>query len=204
MHIVYKLTVMGNTRQEAINGKIRYRLENQLGGHWIWDGELQGLVTDTLVKEADLERFLGDLHAGPDKAVFAGLKKLSLAPNLKVSTARIAKFVAKALLDDVNDKTREVLNQARRDRGIYSVNTSCYRRGWVIDGQPAVSISLQRTLDTKLNLREFIARFPQDGLVGLLVVDMTKPDFQSAMAVTKVIGLLGKKLRPICSFPFRT
>jgi hypothetical protein len=193
--LVYKLTVMGNTRQEAINGKIRYRLENQLGGHWIWDDELQGLVTDTLVKEADLETFLGDLQAGPDKAVLAGVKKIALAPNLKVSTASTAKFVAKALLDDVNNKIREVLDQARRDRGIYSVNTSCYRRGWVVDGQPAVSLSLQRTLDTKLNLREFIARFPQDGLVGLLVIDITKPDFQSSMAVTKVIGLLGGKNR---------
>jgi hypothetical protein len=69
--LVYKLTVRGNTPQEAISGKIRYRLENQLGGHWIWDDELQCLVTDTLVKEADLETFLGDLQAGPDKAVLA-------------------------------------------------------------------------------------------------------------------------------------
>lgn len=193
--LVYKLTTMGNIHQEAIRGKIRYRLENQFGGHWIWDDELQGLVTDTVVKETDLETFLENLPASPDKAVFAGLKNLALAPHLKVSPASMAKFVAKALLDDVSDQIRKILDQARRDREIYRVNTSCYRRGWVVNGQPAVSISFQRTLDTRLNLREFVVRFPQDDLAGLLVVDMTKPDFQSSMAVTRVIGLLGEKNR---------
>ena len=193
--LVYKLTVTEKARQEAISGKLRYRLENQMGGHWIWDDELQCLVTDTLVAETDLPPFLNDLRIGPDKAIFTGLKNVALAPNLKVSTDSMAKFVAKALLDEVSDKIREVLDQARRDRGIYSIHTSCYRRSWVVDGQPAVSIALQRTLDTRLNLREFIARFPQDGLVGLLVVDLTKPDFQSSMVVTKVIGILGEKNR---------
>ena len=103
--------------------------------------------------------------------------------------------MAQALLDDVAPAINKSLLQYQQNRTKYSINRKCDRRGWVVDGQPAVSISIRSELEYKDDLSAYAATTQNaNDLIGLHVLDKTKP-FESSMEITGIVGNLGESDR---------
>lgn len=192
---IYKLATTGSRQINEVGRKLKYRLEGRFKRHWHWDDEMECLLTDTPQSEADLMTALTDLWNEQEEIFKESLESIALAPDLKASTKGIANFVANSLLNDVAQEIRDTLAQFTQDKGKYYISLECNRYGWVVDGHPAVSASIRSSLDYKGDLKTFINQYPNDDLIGLHVIDKTKPDFQSSMEITGVVGKLGESNR---------
>ncbi len=186
----YQLTLTGSSRAKEIGGKLRYRLQNKFGGHWYWDNEQKCLLTDKFVSDDQIGQTLQSLWSETDKVFQQNLERINHAPDLHPSLQGVANFVAHALLGDVERKIDATLATYRQDKGTYYINLICNRFGWVVNGQPAVSLSIRSNIDYKDDLKTFMAQHPNDDIIGLYATDKTKP-YNSAMEITKIIGKLG-------------
>ena len=189
---VYKLDTVGAHHINKVGRKLRYRLESRFKGHWYWDDEIKCLITDTPQDEANITTALTDLWNSQDEIFKNSLEMMTLISDIEPSSKGIADFVAKALLNDISQEIRDTLAEFKQDKGKYLINLECNRYGWVVQGHPAVSASIRSTLDYKGDLKSFAAEYPDDDLIGLHVIDKTKPDFQSSMEITAIAGKLGE------------
>lgn len=192
---VYTLSISGKkTSGNEIGGKLRFRLQNAFNTHWYWDKEKQYLLTDAPITGENIEGVLKQVWVESDSPL-KDLETITLAPDIQPSTQGIADFVAHALLDDVQDGIEAVLAKATQEKEKHSIRLVCKRFGWVVDGQPAVSISVRSELKYKGDLNDFIRENPNDNLIGLHALDKTKPKFGSAMEITEIVGKLGENNR---------
>ncbi len=190
----YRLTLIGSLDANEIGGKLRYRLQNIFGGHWDWDREQKCLLADKFIDNKQLSDTLQTLWAETDKIFQQNIESIDHAPNLSPSTQGIAKFVAQALLQDVEGQIKNTLTKSRQDKGRYYINLICNRYGWEVNGQPAVSLSIRSNIDYKDDLKTFILKNPNQDVQGLYVTDKTKP-FNAAMEITAIIGSIGEQNR---------
>ena len=108
------------------------------------------------------------------------------------STQGVANFVARSLQDDFSRPINNALAKHRREEKTHYVNLKSHLRGWVVDGDPAVSISITSELEAKLDLKTYLATHSDSAkLRGLNVTDKTK-SFQTSMPITGVVGRLGE------------
>lgn len=85
-----------------------------------------------------------------------------------------ADFVAKGLFFDIWGDIRGVLRGKVVDLGDVRVERVHEIRGWVVDGQPAVSISVSSQLIYKQDLKDFASKNDTpEQLIGLWVADKT-------------------------------
>ncbi|HMR68132.1 MAG TPA: hypothetical protein PKE64_29315, partial [Anaerolineae bacterium] len=190
----YQLALTGSLSANEVGGKLRYRLQNKFGGHWYWDSEHKCLLTDKLVSDKQIDQTLQALWSETDKTFQQNLEGISYVPDLHPSAQGLARFVAHALLQDVERKIEETLAAHRQSKDTYSINLICTRFGWVVNGQPAVSLSIRSNIDFKDDLKGFMAKRPKENILGLYVTDKTKP-FNSAMEITKIVGKIGENNR---------
>ncbi|GAB4427900.1 MAG: hypothetical protein Kow0031_08000 [Anaerolineae bacterium] len=190
----YRLTLTGSLSANEIGGKLSYRFLNKFGGHWYWDSEHECLLTDVPISDEQIRRALEELWKEADTIFQQNLEMISHDPELHPSARGVANFVAHALLRDVEQDIDATLARYRQNKGAYYIKLVCNRFGWVVNGQPAVSLSIRSNIDLKDDLRTFLAEHPGDDIVGLYVTDKTKP-FNTAMEITKVIGKIGERNR---------
>lgn len=96
------------------------------------------------------------------------------------------------MLDDVAPAISKSLLQHRQEKEKYFVNLVCDRYGWVVYGQPAVSISIQSELEYKDDLKAYAATVQNvNDLIDLHVFDKTK-SFERSMEITEIVGKLGE------------
>ena len=187
----YKLKVSGSDNVDEIGYALCYRLKTKFRGHWYWDEEGKHLLTDKPQDEEAMNNYLKELWEKREE-VFRSLETIKMTPAHKASTQGIANFVAKALLDDVAPAINKSLLQHQQKRTKYFINLKCDRRGWVVDGHPAVSISIRSELEYKDDLAAYAATVQNaKDLIGLHVLDKTKP-FESSMEITEIVGKLGE------------
>ena len=190
----YKLKVSGSDNVDEIGYTLRYRLKTKFRGHWYWDEEGKRLLTDKPQAEEAMNNYLKELWEKREE-VFRSLETVEMTPAYRASTQGIANFVAQALFDDVTPAINESLLQHQQNRAKYFINRKCDRRGWVVDGHPAVSISVRSELEYKGDLTTHAATIQNiNDLIGLHVFDQTKP-FESSMEITEIVGKLGEDSR---------
>ncbi|MCB0192589.1 MAG: hypothetical protein KDJ65_11655 [Anaerolineae bacterium] len=190
----YQLTLIGSLSANEIGGKLKYRLQNKFDGYWYWDSEQECLLANLLISQEQIDQTLKDLWAETDRTFQQNLEGISHTPDLSPSTSGIAKFVAHALLQAVENKIEAKLTTHRQDKGTYYINLICTRFGWVVNGLPAVSLSIRSNIDFKDDLKAFMTKRPNDNIVGLFATDKTKP-FNTAMEITKIVGEIGEHNR---------
>ena len=187
----YKLKVSGSDNVDKIGYTLRYRLETKFRGHWYWDKEGKHLLTDKPQAEELMNNYLNELWEKQEE-VFRSLETIKIASAYQATTQGIADFVAQALLNDVVPDINKSLFQHRQKKEKYFINLACFRYGWVVDGHPAVSISIRSELEYKDDLAAYAATVQNaNDLIGLHVLDKTKP-FESSMKITEIIGNLGE------------
>lgn len=192
--IIYKLGTIGSRSLNEVGRKLRYRLQNQYKGHWYWDEEIGCLITDTPLIENNIQKILEELWNEEDKFFAESLETLTIVSEIQPSLKGKANFAAHALLGDIDNEIKRELKKFSENKDDYSIDLECRRFGWVVNDAPAVSISIRSNLNYKGDLQKFIAKFPNDSLIGLHVTDKTKP-FDSSMEITEVIGKIEEKRR---------
>ena len=162
----YELEI-GGTERNLIGGKLAYRLLREVGGHWVWTSNR--LVTDNPQDDDRLEAIVSSLWRDqPD--TYKDLRGLrcdeSWLPNAQVP----ADFVARGLFRDIYADIRNVLATHEHDLGSARVERAHEVRGWVVDGEPSVSLSISSRLIYRSDLAEYARSVTRpDDLKGLWV-----------------------------------
>ncbi len=190
---LYQLKVSGYVNLDEIGGKACYRLQTKFGGHWKWDKEKKFVITDSPQDEPAIRQILQEIWETSDKEdALRSLESIEVCPNDAASTHGVANFVARSLQDDFSGTINKALAKHRREEKTYYVNLKCRLRGWVVNNQPAVSVSITSELESKIDLKIYLGTHSDPAqLKGLNVTDKTKP-FQTSMPITGIVGRLGE------------
>lgn len=153
-----------------IGGKLSYRLRKAFKGHWVWTNHR--IVTDAPQSQAETMKLVKKLwQEQPD--VFKDLREINPDPDWRLTPKAQANFVVRGLLADVDAKIRRVLARKAQNLGNTRVERVYKTRGWVVQGQPAMSISISSHMAHKQDLKAYAASrisTPED-LIGLKVGD---------------------------------
>lgn len=191
---VYSVKTITLDSKDKIGRKLSYQLQKKFSGYWHWDNISQCLITNILLSEDKLHQFILQLWQSSNDDIFKNsLESIALTDEITPSHQGIADFVAQKLLQYLNPQIRENLAKLTQNKGKYTIGYECQKYGCVVDNHPSVSISLKSKLDYKGTLKDYLTTIKTtDELIGLHVTDITKPDFQSAMTITSVVGKLGE------------
>ena len=167
----YKLNISGNADITTIGGKLSYRLRAKFGGRWVWTSN--HLLTDS--PNSEIINVVQELwKEQPD--IFKHLQGVQPA-NWKPSPQAQADFVARGLVAELHKGIQSVLAENAEDIGNARVERVYTIRGWVVDSNPAISISIASRLIYKQDLKTYIASNKQRNLkeliTGLWVAEKT-------------------------------
>ena len=192
---LYQLKVNGSAPLDEIGRKVGYRLQTKFGNHWNWDKVEKYLITDCSQQvESSLSEVLQEIwKTSTEEDILRSLEKIiKVSPNHKAANQGIADFVASSLQNDFSRNIKKALEEYRREENTYYVHRRCNLRGWTVDNHPAVSVSLSSELEYKGDLKNYIATYGHNEILGLHVKDKTKPSFQNSMKITGIVGKLGE------------
>jgi len=167
----YNLQVKGGDLS-TIGGKLSYRLRRKFLGHWVWTGNR--VITDTPQDSAGIMKVVEDLwREQPD--VFRSLHEVRQDSACQPTPQMVADFVARGLFADIDGQLRQLLSSKTQDLGNARIERVYETRGWVIDGKPAVSISVSSHVIHKQDLKTYFVNSCQkpEDLVGVFVRDKT-------------------------------
>jgi hypothetical protein len=165
----YQLEIRGG-EQSTVGGKLCYRLKNTLGGRWAWAGS--NVVTDSPQDKSRIMKVVETLWSEQPE-IFKGLRDVSPLQTWVPDPKTISEFVARALLSDLQKNIQGILVKRKHDLGNAFVERQYELRGWVVNGEPSVSLSLSSRLVLKEDLRAYANRVSPDSLIGLQVADKT-------------------------------
>ena len=190
---LYQPKVNGSVPLDEIGQKVCYRLQTKFSGHWKWDKEKEYVITDSPQDEPAIKQILQEIwETSDDEDVLRSLEGIEIFPNDTASTQGIANFVARSLQDDFSRTINNALAKHRREEKTHYVNLKSHLRGQVVDNHPAVSVSITSEIESKINLKTYLATHSDSAeLKGLNVTDKTK-SFQTSMPITEIVGRLGE------------
>ncbi|MBB1125611.1 Piwi domain-containing protein [Thiospirillum jenense] len=190
---VYQLQTVRGEITKKIGWQLAYRLTNQFKKqHFVWDDDGQVLIADIALEQAEIDAFIKELWQLPIDSFKAALEAMTLAPHLQPSQQGIADFVAHSFLNDIAPHVTKALDQFKRKRENYDVILKADYAGWVVHGQPAISISVSSELQYKHDVKRHAATLSDiNQLIGLSVFDKTKWFFKP-MKITSIVGQLGE------------
>lgn len=165
----YNLKVSGNANIPTIGGKLAYRLRSKYGGRWVWtsnhlltdspSSEFKSVVQDLWKEQPDIFQYLIGVHPN----------------NWKPSPQAQADFVARGLVPELEEKIQTILAQDAKVIGDARIERVYSTRGWAVDGNPAISLSITSNLIYKQDLKTYISRNTQralkESITGLWVAD---------------------------------
>lgn len=192
----YRLDVNGGD-YSTIGGKLSYRLKKSFEGHWAWAGGR--IVTDNPREQSEIMNVVRTLWSEMPE-IFRGLHSVNQVDNWQPSADTIAEFVVRGLLSDKYPQIRQLLDQKRRDLGNAHIERVYDLRGWVVEGQPAVSIAISSNIIFKEDCRTYAKRVKEDELIGLLVGDKTST-FKGE--IVKIAGYLSTERERLLSITKR-
>jgi len=183
---VYRL-IISSGDISTIGGKLSYRLKRDIGGHWVWT--CNRLVSDTERSEDEIMHIVRRLWR-EQPHVYGGLQEVSRDFHWRPTSRATADYVARGLFKDFDRAIRDVLREKRVVLGNAYIERVHEVRGWVVNGEPAVSISVSSHLLDSHDLKWYASKTSTPNeLIGLWVLDKTST---AKGEITEVIGNLGK------------
>ncbi len=155
----------------TIGGKLAYRLQKALPGHWTYSKPW--IITDTPPSDEVVLTKVVEQAWRDDPTVFRGLVALQRLATWQPAAQAHADFVARCLWPELRLETTRLLNTWGASLGgMVQISRLCEVRGWVVQGEPALSISLESRLLTKQDVQTYLknASSPQ-AVIDLLVAD---------------------------------
>ena len=171
----------------AVIDDLLMRFRKAFSGHWIWTG--QHIITDNAPSPVQIDITL-DVLRNEFPAIFAHIESVTENSGWHPTIEDVANFVAHHSMQDYDDAIRRIL----RKHGTRIHNAYVMRdyslRGWEVDGQPALSFTLNSRL---LYLRNVQSIFEQEvDTIGLQVID--KSNARNIGTIAKIAGTI-KDLR---------
>jgi hypothetical protein len=134
----YNLQVRGGDFS-TIGGKLSYRLRKKFPGHWVWTGGK--LLTETPQDVKEVMKVVEELwHEQPD--VFRSLHEVRQDSDSQPTPQMVADFVARGFFTDIDGQIRKLLASKVQDLGNARIERVYETRGWVIEGNPAITFSI--------------------------------------------------------------
>jgi len=166
----YTLEIGGNNRH-TIGGKLAYRFKREFNGHWVWTDNR--LVTDKPKNSDEMMKIVKNLwDEQPD--IFKDLRNVKKDETWNPSSFANAKFVANGLIPDFDREINKILKMNSQEIGESRIERVCDTRGWVINGQSAISISIHSSLIYLKDLKSYLStNSSPEEVVGLWVKDKT-------------------------------
>ncbi|MHC4619373.1 MAG: Piwi domain-containing protein [Planctomycetota bacterium] len=160
--------IAGDGNTNAIGGKLSYRLRKSFPGRWVWS--TWKLISDASKSESEFGRVLTSLWENePD--TFAHLHRIVPIEGWRPTPKEIADFVHRGILSELSYKIRKQLRESQVDLGNAYVERTYVMRGWSVQGEPSVSISISSNLIYKQDLAAYTQTIPdQDELIGIWVL----------------------------------
>jgi hypothetical protein len=181
----YRLSLRGGDIA-TIGGKLAYRLRRMAGGHWtVSHGEVLG---DTLAPPTILEEAARALK-GEQPEIFKALYRIALDTAWQPAAQARADFVARALFPDLHAHMTQLLAGMSQDLGQAQIERVYVVRGWVVAGEPAISLSISSRLMAKQPFATFARQaHGDDALRGIWVGDTTSSLKGQIVEVTGTVG----------------
>jgi hypothetical protein len=172
----------------TVGGKLAFRLQKAFSGHWMWSRPW--IVTDAPQSDEAVKSIIETLWQEQPK-IFQGLYS-ARRDSLWQPTPQVkADFVARGLWADLKPSIMQLLATWSHPLGSsIRVHRSCEVRGWVVQEQPAISVSIDSRLIATRDVQSYAKQLPDSSdLIGLMVADKT-----STMkgTITKVIGTVAQ------------
>jgi len=178
----YRLNITAHDHS-AVGGKLSYRLRRRFGGHWIWTSGI--IVTDSPRGAGEIGSVVESAwkeQPEPFKYLLGVEQMNTWTPNSQVK----ADFVARGLFSDIEREIEDLLRLKKQDLRTAWIERVHESRGWVIQGQPAVSISVSSRLVHKQDLKEFWLSTVDKDLTGLWVAE------KRSTLKGEIVGLAGR------------
>ena len=154
-----------------IGGKLSYRLRKTFQGHWVWIRNR--IITDTHPEIEEIRTVVEALWK-EQADVFKDLRDVQPDVNWHPDPQSQAEFVARGSFLDVESRIRQILAEKNQDLGNAHVERVHDLRGWVVQGKPAVSISISSRLIHREGLKTYYRHLSDvEDLVGMWVIDQT-------------------------------
>ncbi|WP_201365858.1 Piwi domain-containing protein [Dictyobacter formicarum] len=167
-----------------IGGKLAFHFQKRLKGHWFWS--YPWLITDTPQPDEALQSVIEMLWQEQPET-FQQLHAIHRNPTWQPTAQTLADFIARSLWTDIQSSIDPLLaSWSHRLQRNISIQRVCQVRGWVVDGQPALSVSIASRMIAGIDVQTYAQNLadPND-LVGLLVADKTST---LKGTITKVVG----------------
>lgn len=167
-----------------ISGKLAFRLQKVFSGHWVWS--CPWIITDNPQSDEALQSVIETLWLEQPET-FQRLHAIHRNTTWQPTAQVTADFVARSLWSDITSSIEPLLAtwSHRLERNI-RIQRVCAVRGWVVQGQPALSVSITSQLIAGIDVQTYAQQLtdPND-LIGLMVADKTST---LKGTITKIIG----------------
>lgn len=175
-----------------IGGKLAYRLNKFLGGHWI--NISNSLISDMSVKDSDIQSFIDGVNENDVSSPFASITGVAREKYWKPTSRTIADFTARSLLHEksLSKAFEELLSHYETTVKDIRIKRVVKIKACVVNNLPALSLTLKSKLVSNSDLKSFISlkhiESPND-LLGMKVSDKNT-GFEGI--ITNIIGKIGE------------
>lgn len=166
----YRVNISGGDLGR-IGGKLSYRLRRKFGNHWVWTSG--HILTDVPQSQDKIDRFVENLWQ-EDPDTYRNLVSMNPDDTWNISPQAQADFVARGLFEDLRPQIQQALRAESISLGKVQIERIYEIRGWVVENQPSVSISVSSQPLYRDDLWTYASKLSdQSDLVGLWVADKT-------------------------------
>ncbi|OKH17363.1 Piwi domain-containing protein [[Limnothrix rosea] IAM M-220] len=190
----YQINFTGQADRNQVARKLQYRLLTAFRGYWVWSKSDQKIIADRKISQPQLHNALEQLWQDQNEDLFHRcIDSIQFSQNYLITNQGIADFVSQGLLRHHYARIVAILKQSQQQKNRYSINIVHQIYSWVVHSQPAISLSIKQEIDYGGTLASYLQKNPDiQNIKGLHVLDITKPSFNNAMEIKKVIGRLGE------------
>ncbi|RAQ98378.1 Piwi domain-containing protein [Thermogemmatispora tikiterensis] len=155
----YLLDLTTHDDPAMIGGKLAYDLRRRTGGHWFWSRSSRHLVSDQLCTAEQLKQLCRDLWSTPS-GVFGGLRTIQLEEQWQAGPGEQADYVALGLADELAEELKQALQPFHEELPpALQIWRIYHLRGWLVQGEPAISLSVSSQPVLKQDLWSFCQSF---------------------------------------------
>lgn len=172
-----------------LGARLVYRLSQAVGGRWAW--WRGGLLTDAPVSEVQLNIAL-DILRPQFTDVFGDVLGIETVQDWHITPDAEASFVLQTAIREREHALRQALKKFAVPLQNGRIVREPFLQGWVVDAEPAVSLSIRSHITTAKTLQEtLIARNETlKNAVGWRVMDITSPSLIGT--ITAIRGVVAQ------------
>jgi hypothetical protein len=174
-------------RATAIGGKLSFRLNASYPGRWVWAD--YRILTDTPVSSTQLDITL-DILRRELPELYGDVVSIEEDPRWQITPLAQAQYILKTKIRHRDWRIREALARMRAPVKNAFVEREPIFQTWVINDEPAISISVRSQVRYHQNLQNYMQTLENpETVLGLRVLDKTSPTMVAEVkAITGTLG----------------